>query len=165
MFLWPLLGYSCWDAARQFRSYKWTFQSQFCELTGNFIASDSPVTRHTYQVKSVIFTESDKGLIAVPDQLRSDLANVTSFNCSLTDGYNTDVSVLVAPIYIFNYTCLDGTHFCLEYCGVSPKSEAKFHSRTKSIHKSHSAFICLGATCVPVGFPISVRLNSACQET
>lgn len=161
MILWSLLSYSSWDATCQFGSYEWTFQSQFCELTGNFISSDSPVTPRTYQVNFVIFTQSDKGLMAVPDWLRFDLAIVTSFHCSFTDRYNADVSVLVAPIYILNYACLDGTHFCLEYRGVLPK----LLPHTKSIHKGHSTFICLEFTCVPLESPVSVGLNPACQET
>jgi hypothetical protein len=81
-----------------------------------------------------------------------------SFNRSLTVRYNTNTSVLVAPIYIPNYACLD-THCCLEYCGVLPNDDAKLPPCTKSIHKGHSAFICLGVTCISVRTFVSVRVT------
>jgi hypothetical protein len=41
----------------------------------------------------------------------------------LTDWQNIDIPIPIVPIYILICACVDGIHFCLEYCRVLPKAE------------------------------------------
>jgi hypothetical protein len=48
--------------------YKWMFRSYSCQLIGSFITLDTPVTKHLYQLNSVVFSQFHKGCTAVPHQ-------------------------------------------------------------------------------------------------
>jgi hypothetical protein len=74
----------------------------------------------------------------------------------LTVRKNIDVPTCVALLYILHYTSLNGIYFCLEYCGVEPKTEAVPFSQAPSIDTSTSAFIGLGPVYVPEQAPFVV---------
>jgi len=69
-------------------------------------------------------------------------------NCCLAVRKNIDVPTLIALFCILHYTCLNGTHFVLEYCGMESKAEAMLPSQAPSVQSSTSAFIGLGLVCL-----------------
>jgi hypothetical protein len=79
------------------------------------------MTRHPYQIYSIMFSQLHEGLAAVPDQFRGIPVAAQGFNLSFDICENVYVSISVVPAQILDHACLNAVHFCLEYCGVLPK--------------------------------------------
>jgi hypothetical protein len=60
-----------------------------------------------------------------------------------------DVPVPVVPVLILKHACLDGMHFCLEYCFALPNTETKFASCAITVRPSSSTFDSFRAIWIP----------------
>ena len=138
-------------------------------LPSYFISINSHVSRHPYQLDSVMSCQLHQGLMAFPDSFGIHLEALKGLDGCLTVRKNIDLLTFVALFCILCYESLNGVYFSLEYHGVESKTEAVSPSGATSLHPAPVSVLFLDPTVYQTRPPLlSGLFHSAihtCQET